>query len=104
MPESHDTPTYREVLVLGREGGGRDGKPGGLSYYEAGEEVTLEPGDIADVPVRIATSFIRDGFAEATGDFDSEPDDEDVEDHRDPTLVQRMGQILFPHETTEESD
>lgn len=70
MPSSPATPTYRSVLIVGRPGGGADGANGGVCFYDHGEEFRLEPGEIADVPVKIAASLIADGLA-------SDPDDVD---------------------------
>lgn len=103
MPES-DAQTYslstapplpdtRELLILGRpEGGALDPEThqrlaGGLTFYAKGESVHLEPGDVADVPTKIALGFIAEGFAVDP----NAPEELPVVDDPDPVLD--LGQL-----------
>lgn len=76
-------PTHQEVLILGRAEGGLDGAHGGVCFYEKGEEVRLQPGDVAEVPVKVAASLIADGLAVDPNSVDPDPDP-DVDPDTDP--------------------
>jgi hypothetical protein len=68
MPQPIDTPTDREVLVVGRpEGGALDPETlqrahGGLCWYDHGEEFRANPGDVVTMPVKVAAGYRKDGL------------------------------------------
>jgi hypothetical protein len=63
MPTPPHTPETKEILVLGRAGGGPDGTAGGINYMHRGDEFRLEPGDSVEVPSKVAYHLIAEGLA-----------------------------------------
>lgn len=101
QPTQPQTPTHREVLVLGRAGGGAldpetgERFAGSVSFYEKGEQVVLQPGDLVEVPVKVAAEFLSEGYAvdpnevpEPEDDADEFEDTSDDDDNDDESEVE----------------
>lgn len=88
-------PTHRTVRVVGRENGGAfDAETGlrahgGVCWYEGGQEMRAEPGEVVEVPVKIVASLLAEGLVvdpdapaeapapEAPVDADTDPESTD---------------------------
>lgn len=75
-----------KARVIGRQGGGRDGAPGGLCFYSGGREHRVEPGDTVELPSKTYFEFLNDGLVEpveqprSTWSLDVDIDDEESEE------------------------
>lgn len=59
------TPTHKRVRVVGRPGAGPDGVNGGICFYDGGKEFRHQPGDVVDMPVRVAAGYLAEGLVES---------------------------------------